>query len=173
MRLVCDDEGSVWPDVRQKAPGRGAYVCWGECLERLRDKHLRAAWKGRARALEPARALRQRLAVALWEMCRQYVRRRRGALDVGRDAVMRRLWEDAPVLVLLAENAGQALRRQIEDACARRAQAGREVALHRAGPAELLARLLEREKVSVLAMDAGPASKKWLRDWMWCARLME
>ncbi len=173
LRLVCDDQGSVWPDVRQKAPGRGAYVCREICWQRLRDKHLRAAWKARARGAGLADALRKRLAVALWEMCRQYVRRRRNVMHVGRDAVLRRLSETAPVLVLLADDAGEVLRRQVEEACARRNAVGQDVALHRAGPAQTLARLLERKKVSVLALDADPASKKWLRDWTWCARLME
>jgi len=173
LRLVCDDEGSVWPDVLQKAPGRGAYVCWSPCLEQLRDKQLRAAWKGRARGPNLTDELRRRLAVALWERCRQYVRPRGRILHVGRDAVMRRLWEDAPALVLLADDAGEALKRQIEDACTRRGQAGQEVELHSAGPAAALARLLEREKVSVLATDATPASKKWLRDWKQCVQLME
>ncbi len=173
LRLVCDNQGSVWPDLPQKAPGRGAYVCWGTCLERLRDKALRAAWKGRAKGANLADELRQRLAVALWERCRQYVRPRKRSLCIGRDAVMRRLWQDAPVLVLLADDAGEALKRQIGDACARRSRAGRDVELHDAGPAAALARLLDREKVSVLAMDAVPASKKWLRDWKQYARLME
>jgi len=94
-------------------------------------------------------------------------------MHVGRDAVLRRLSETAPVLVLLADDAGEVLRRQVEEACARRNAVGQDVALHRAGPAQTLARLLERKKVSVLALDADPASKKWLRDWTWCARLME
>ncbi|MES0372145.1 MAG: YlxR family protein, partial [Mariprofundaceae bacterium] len=43
LRLVVDDEGQVWPDLQQKAPGRGTYLCMQKaCLENLSDKRLGA-----------------------------------------------------------------------------------------------------------------------------------
>jgi len=41
LRLVVDDDGQVWPDLFQKAPGRGTYLCMKQsCLKKLTDKSL-------------------------------------------------------------------------------------------------------------------------------------
>jgi len=163
MRLVCDEEGSVWPDMLQKAPGRGAYVCWGKCLNQLQDRHLRVAWKGRKSGLDQADELRQRSAVALLRLCRQHVRRAYRGINIGRDAVMHRMWSHAPMLIVLAMDAGEALKRQIRQACAKRVGEGLKTACSTFGDSALLGGFLERNKVSVLAMDDTPASKKWLQ----------
>lgn len=172
LRLVCDEEGQVWPDVLRKAPGRGAYVC-GECLQqRLHDKHLRAAWKGRVSGTGQADELRRRLAVALLHLCRQYVRRGRSCMNIGRDAVMHRMWGKTPMLVMLATDAGEALKRQIGDACARRECAGLKTVCSSFGDSALLAGFLEVDKLSVLAMDDTRASKKWRQYCMWYDQLL-
>ena len=172
MRLVCDEEDSVWPDVLQKAPGRGAYVCWGECLNHLQGKHLHAAWKNRASRMDQADELRQRSAVALLCLCRQYVRRRWRGVNIGRDAVMHRMWVHAPLLIVLAMDAGEALKRQILKACAKREDAGLKTTCGSFGDSTLLGEFLERNKVSVLAMDDTPASEKWLQYCMWYEQLL-
>jgi len=167
LRMVCDEEGLIWPDMLQKAPGRGAYVCWGECLSRLHDKQLHAAWKGRSFGADQADELRRRSAVALLRLCRQYVRRGRRRVSIGRDAVMHRMWGQTPVLIVLAQDAGEALKRQIREACAKREGAGLKVVCISFGGSALLGELLEREKVSVLAMDETPANEKWRQYCMW------
>jgi len=173
MRLVCDEEGSVWPDVLQKAPGRGAYVCWGECLNHLQDRHLRAAWKGGKSGMDQADELRRRSAVALLRLCRQYVRRVRRGVNIGRDAVMHRMWAHAPMLVVLAMDAGEALKRQIRQACAKREGEGLKTACISFGNSSLLGGFLERNKVSVLAMDDTPVSEKWLQYGIWYEQLLK
>lgn len=158
LRLVVDDEGQVWPDVLQKAPGRGAYVCLhGKCLSRIQDRQLGRAWKDKAVAQGQAAMLRERAALAMLQLCRQSFRRLRSRLDIGRDAVMHRMWEKAPMLVLLACNAGAALRRQIEDACEKRQASGLKTTLVIFGDSATLGDIVERDIVSVLALDDSPA----------------
>ena len=168
--MVCDEEGSVWPDVLQKAPGRGAYVCWGKCLSRLSGKQLHAAWKDRLVGADQADELCRRSVVALLRLCRQYVHR---GVSIGRDAVMHRMWAHAPVLVVLARDAGEALKRQISEACAKREGAGLKVTCVPFDGSSLLGELLEREKVSVLAIDKTSANEKWLQYCMWYEQLQK
>jgi len=173
LRLVCDEEKSVWPDVLQKAHGRGAYVCWDECLNRLQNRHLNAAWKGKVSGNDPANELRRRLDVALLCLCRQHARRGWSNVNIGRDAVMHRMWKHAPMLIVLAVDAGEALKRQISTACAKREEAGLKTACSSFGTSALLGSVLERDKVSVIAMTAIPANEKWLRYCMWYAQLLK
>jgi len=174
LRLVVDDDGQVWPDVLQKAPGRGAYVCLpGECLSRLQDRHLARAWNDRALAHGQAAVLRERAALATLQLCRQSFRRLRSGLKVGRDAVMHRMWEKAPMLVLLARNAGEALRRQIEDACGKRQASGFNTTLVIFGDSATLGDIVERDIVSVLALDESPACVRLRHYCLWYGQLCE
>jgi len=158
LRLVADDDGQVWPDVLQKAPGRGAYVCReGKCLSRVHDRQLERAWKDSAIASGQAGLLRQRAMQAMLQLCRQGFKRMRSSLDVGRDAVMHRMWKKTPLLVLLASDAGAALARQVEDACGKRQAAGLKTTLVIFGDSATLADIVERDIVSVLALDDSPA----------------
>lgn len=172
LRLVCDEEGSVWPDILQKTPGRGAYVCWGECLNHLHDRHVCAAWKGGKSGTPRVDDLYRRLAVALLCLCRQYVRRGRRGVNIGRGAVMHRMWSHAPVLIVLALDAGDALKRQIREACTKREDAGLKTTCISFENSVLLGEFLERNKVSVLAMDETPANEKWWRYCMWYEQLL-
>jgi len=158
LRLVADEDGLVWPDVMQKAPGRGAYVCLqGPCLSRMHERQFERAWKDKKIASGQVVQLRQRLEHAMLQMCRQDFRRLRSSLDIGRDAVMHRMWKKAPLLVLLAPDAGGALQRQIEDACGKRQAAGLKTTLVIFGDSSTLSDIVERDVVSVLALDDSPA----------------
>jgi len=161
LRLVCGEAGQVWPDVLQKAPGRGAYLCWNvDCLGRLRDGNLHAAWKNRDIAPGQTAELSRRSAVALLRLCRQYVHRQRPGLKVGRDAVMHRMWNQMPVFILLAGDAGDALKRQVREACVRRIDNGLKTVLIFFAGSAVLGGILKRGKVSVLAVDDTPANEK-------------
>ncbi len=173
LRLVRDESGQVWPDILRKAPGRGAYVCWGECLNHLHGKRLHAAWKGEKLGEFQADELRRRLAVALLRLCRQYVRRGRRDMNVGRDAVMHRMWGRASILIVLALDAGDALKRQIREACVKREDAGLKTACVSFGHSALLGEFLDREKVSVLAVDDTSANEKWWQYCMWYEQLLK
>jgi len=157
LRLVADEDGQVWPDVLQKAPGRGAYVCWqGKCLTGLHERQLVRAWKDRKIAEGQAASLHERATLAILQLCRQALRRQRNVLSVGRDAVMHRMWNKTPMLLLTASNAGAALRRQIEDACGKRQAAGLKTTLVIFGDSATLSDIVERDVVSVLALDDSP-----------------
>jgi len=158
LRIVVDEDGQVWPDVLQKAPGRGAYVCsQGPCLSRIHERQFARAWKGRPIAKEQAGLLQERTALAVLQLCRQGFRRLRSALSIGRDAVMHRMWDRAPMLVLIASNAGAALHRQIEDACGKRQATGLKTTLVIFGDSATLSDIVERDVVSVLALNDSPA----------------
>lgn len=160
LRLVSDADGQVWPDVLQKAPGRGAYVCWqGKCLSHMQQRQFGRAWKGQQIAEGQAALLRERAVQAVLQCCRQGLRRLHGGLAIGRDAVMHRMWDKAPMLVLLAGDAGGALRRQIEDACGKRQASGLKTTLVIFGDSATLGGLLERDVVSVLALDNLPRAE--------------
>ena len=158
LRLVADEDGQIWPDVLQKAPGRGAYVCWqGKCLTSLHERQFGRAWKDRKIAEGQAALLYERATLAILQLCRQALRRQRNVLSIGRDAVMHRMWGKTPMLVLLASNAGAALRRQIEDACGKRQATGLNTTLVIFGDSATLSDIVERDVVSVLALDDSPA----------------
>lgn len=121
LRLVMDDAGDVWPDVLQKAPGRGAYLCMQpSCLQRLTDRHLQKAWRKYRLAAPQASELLDDVRRALLVLCHKELARLRSQLEVGRDAVLRQLQEHGPVSVFLAADAGGALHRSIGHAVDRR-----------------------------------------------------
>jgi len=174
LRLVVDEEGQVLPDVLQKAPGRGAYICWhGTCFSRLRDKQLAHAWKRTSIAAGQVVALPQRVERAVLMLCRQMLQRRLSLLSIGRDAVMHRMWAKAPMLLLLADDAGAALVRQVRDACDKRKAAKLKTALVIFGDSATLGDLVQREAVSVLAVDDSPASTNLRKYCLWYGQLRE
>ncbi|MDX8402518.1 MAG: YlxR family protein [Mariprofundaceae bacterium] len=173
LRLVVDAEGGIWPDVLQRAPGRGAYLCLRpECLRRMRDRDLRGvrgakvgpgAWKLlRARALE-----------ALDAVIGRSCQRLRARAAIGRDAVMRRMWKNTPMLVLLARDAGEALRRQVRDALDKRRESGAPAVLIEVPSASGLGGWFVRSRVGVAALDDGPEAKKLKRFCIWHGCLNE
>jgi len=170
LRLVRDAEGRLWPDPWAQAPGRGLYHCASAACVRKTAKALRAL---RARlgleAVQPE-VLAQRIQQALDAAIEMQLQRLRPQAAVGRDAVLRRLWQHSGAVVLLAEDAGEALRRQIARACDRKQQAGEQAALVQAPGGDWLAAHFEREKLAVVAFDARAAERliwwlSWRRGW--------
>ena len=156
LRLIVDDEGQLWPDLLHKLPGRGFYLCMGdECLAGLSDRRL-----------QPLRAkfkvdfpqwllLKERLELILHKQLLQMFTRLRVKIEIGRDAVMHRLWNNAPLLLLIAEDAGDAVVRQIESAVEKREQAGQQSRLLRVQSKQWLGEMMGREGVAVAALDAS------------------
>lgn len=172
MRLAVDDDGQVWPDVLQKAPGRGAYLCMRErCLSTLHEKQMKAAWRKRNIAPGQVAMLTERMTVALCAVCRQYLSQQRTSTEFGRDAVLRRMWREAPVLILLATDAGNALVRQIGEAVEKRRAAGSDAAMAPFPSSSLLGGVFGREDVSVAAVDRSPMAYKLLQFCTWYGRL--
>ncbi|MDX8392136.1 MAG: DUF448 domain-containing protein [Mariprofundaceae bacterium] len=174
LRLVADENGRVLADVRQKAPGRGAYICWqSACFKRLNDKQLAQAWKNMPIATGQGEALPERVRAMLRQLCRQALQQRRKLLSIGRDAVMHRMWTKTPMLLLLAGDAGAALARQVHDACDKRQAAGMKTALVIFDDSATLGDLVQRGVVSVLAIDDSPACMNLRKYCLWYGQLRE
>lgn len=172
MRLALDGEGQVWPDVLQKAPGRGTYLCMQErCIRGLNEKHMKAAWRKQSIAPGQVALQSERMAVALSTVCRQYLSQQRTSTEFGRDAVLRRMWREPSVLILLAVDAGNALVRQIGEAVEKRRAAGSEVMVAPFPSAVMLGGVFGREDVSVAAVDISPMAYKLLQFCTWYGRL--
>ncbi len=174
LRLVVDEAGMIWPDLLQKAPGRGTYLCMQQgCLSRLNDKRLGALRQRFLLQLPQYDSLRQRINDALVGQIGRFLSARRRGAELGRDAVMHRMWKNGPLLVLLACDAGEALKRQIADAVAKRQEAGEKTLLLDTLPAAVLSEAFQREKLSVAAMERTAATAKMEQLCAWYGRLRE
>jgi len=156
LRLVVDDDGQIWPDLLQKAPGRGVYHCLSEaCLGGMNDKRLQAL-KAHFRVLLPQwDLLLQRMQAVLEQQLKRMFSMQRATAAIGRDAVMHRLWNNAPLLLLRAEDAGMALIRQIDDGLQKREQTGCRTMLVNVASRQWLGGMLGRNDVAVVAIDAA------------------
>jgi hypothetical protein len=140
-----------------------------ECWARLNDKRfgaLRAKFDVAAGQWQPFGG---RLRHALGERKVQLLTRLKGVAAIGRDAAMQHLWKNAPMILLVASDAGDALIRQLQDAVAKRGQAGVETRWCTVQEAEGLGACLGRGRVSVFAIGASPQAEKleqacaWIR----------
>jgi len=159
LRLVVDDDGQIWPDVLQKAPGRGVYHCMSQpCLMSMNDKRLQPL-KAKFRVSLPQwNMLQQRMALMLEQQLKRMFTRQRASAAIGRDAVMHRLWNNTPLLLLRAADAGDSLVRQSDDGLEKRAQAGLKSVLANVSSRQWLGEMCGREDVAIVAMDAAGAA---------------
>ncbi len=167
--MVCDDEGQIWPDLLQKAPGRGAYLCMQpDCFARLGDRQLSGGWRGkRSVAKGQAAAFRERLVAVLEEQCRRLWKWSLPNAAVGRDAVMHRMWKNAPLIVWLSVEAGDAVRRQVLDAVEKRRSAGEAVDVIDDVRSADLEMALGRERVSVAAIELSAQAERLKQFYAW------
>jgi len=84
--------------------------------------------------------------------------RQRASAAIGRDAVMHRLWNNTPLLLLRAGDAGDALVRQIDDGLEKRAQTGLKSMLSNVSSRAWLGEMCGRDDVAIVAMDATGAA---------------
>lgn len=172
LRLAVDDQGQLWPDLLQKAPGRGVYLCMEPaCLATLSDKRLGALKRHFSVALPQAELFRERLGDALRQQLLRLFTQHRSIAAVGRDAVMHQMWKNAPLLLFLAADAGEALVRQVRDAVEKRRASGAKTVLFEGLDAGFLATAFDREKVSVAALDRTTISPKLPRLALWLVRV--
>jgi len=156
LRLVVDGDGEIWPDVLQKAPGRGVYHCMREtCLMDMNDKRMQSL-KAKFRVNLPQQErVRQRMVSMLEQQLKRMFTRQRASAAIGRDAVMHRLWNNVPQLLLMAQDSGDALVRQIDGGLEKRARAGVTSVLTNVPSRQWLGEMCGREAVAVVAMDAA------------------
>lgn len=161
LRLVVDEAGQIWPDVLQKAPGRGTYLCMRkECLSQLSDKRLGMLKQHFAVRLPQSDDLMSRTAAALELLIKQQFNRLRQDAAVGRDAVMHRMWKNRPLLIVLAIDAGDALIRQVHDAVEKRDASGLKTGLIEGFSSDFLALCFGRDRVSTVALADEPKTKR-------------
>ncbi len=176
MRLVVDEDGVIWPDLLHKAPGRGSYLCMqAACLDRMNDKRLQALKAKFSIVLPQWQRLREQMAAVLQQQIKQLLSRQIATVAIGRDAVMHRLWNNAPLLLLRAADAGDALVRQIDAGLAKRTEAGSVHQLCDVTSRVWLGEMLGREDVAIAGVEAhGPAAaiaKKLNIYCVWYARI--
>jgi len=174
LRLVVDDEGELWPDLMQKAPGRGAYLCMhSTCLQQMGDRRLMGL-KGKFPGIRVDwAALQQRIGQVLMRQLQMMARRVHRQACLGRDAVMHRMWNNAPLLILLACDAGQSLRRQIVDGAQKRSDAGGRTTLLEVPGENWLGDLFDRETLAVAGIDDSRQMAGWVKNCVWLGRLKE
>jgi len=166
LRLVVDEQGEIWPDLLQKAPGRGVYLCMERaCLQRLSDKRLGVLRQKKKIVLPQYTRLWARLEDGVQGMFVQQLLRCKPLMCVGRDAVMHQLWKDAPLLLMMVNEAGQALQRQVMNAVDKRTELGLKTIVLEDVPAAWLHDVFQRERVSVVSL---PVSKQTGRLQRWC-----
>ncbi len=178
LRLVVDDEGQIWPDLLQKLPGRGVYLCMGQrCLGRLGDRQLQPLLAKFKVELPQWEQFKKRVEHALEKWLLQTFARLAAKVDVGRDAVMHRLWNNSPLLLFLAADAGDAVVRQVEAAVEKRAQAGYSSLTVQAYSRQWLGSMFGRDSVAVAAIDSSGtmavSAEKLERFCGWYANLKE
>jgi len=177
LRLVLDDgEGFFWPDLLQKAPGRGVYHCMSAaCLGNMNDRRLQSLRARFSLSFPQWAGLQQRIKAGLEKQLKQIFTRMCVKTAIGRDAVMHRLWNNTPVLLLLAEDAGDAVVRQIGDAVEKRRQAGYISICVNVPSRSWLGEMLGRECVSVAGLDAegrySATAKKMKQYCVWYGRI--
>ncbi|MCF6208477.1 MAG: DUF448 domain-containing protein [Ghiorsea sp.] len=165
MRLVVDDEGQIWPDFSAKLPGRGVYLCLEEvCLSKMSDKRLQVLRRDFSPQLPQWQVLQQRLSDMLGLRFNQLLSGMKRQAVIGRDAVMHQMWDRKPLLILFANDAGDALLRQVKDAVGKRedGKSSRTKVVMLALDVKSLGLALGREKVSVVAfLQGSPQEKLW------------
>lgn len=165
LRLIPDHAGRVFPDVRQKAQGRGAYLCMQQaCIARFQDRHLQLAWRSK-KLLTPQRyELLCLTKEVLQQVVQQSLHQLQSASDVvlGGDAVMQRLHNDhAPrVLLLQAEDAGQSVLRSIDHCLQKRVQQKIEDVVLNVASVDWLGGMLGRASVSVVAVEYSALAER-------------
>jgi len=170
MRLVLDANGQAWPDLLQKAPGRGAYLCMQPaCLRRLNDKGLQRAWRSSRVSPGTARALRERIRTQLSGAAQKLLGLQKARVAIGREAVLQRLHKGTCVHVMLAADAGNALVRQVRELV--RAHGHAELITFPSSGA--LGAALGRGPVAVVAMEATAMAEKVRKYCNWYVQFTE
>ncbi len=146
LRLVGDDDGVWWPDLRQKAPGRGRYLCLrSECLRRLNDRRVQRLF-GTQRD-----ALLARIADAVGRRIVELMHRLKGRSLPGREAVTQALWNRDPLLVVVAEDASTGLVDRIAQAVQKHRADQEATLLVRAGRMAEYGAIYDRAQLAVVA----------------------
>jgi len=86
---------------------------------------------------------------------------------------MHRMWNNAPMLVLLAQDAGDALQRQIRQALEQRERSGAQARLVQALASSELGELFGRASLAVVAMDRTSQAEALVKNCAWLQRVKD
>jgi len=172
LRLVVDDSGQIWPDLSQKAPGRGAYLCMeSHCLLALNDRRL-GVLRSKYHVLLPQwDGLKEKLLSGLERSVQLQLMRLKPTASIGRDAVMHQMWKSAPLLLMTINGAGEALMRQVMDAVEKRQELRLKTIQLNGVPEAWLMEVFQRGKVSVVALPVSRQTEKLQRFSIWHSHL--
>jgi len=166
LRLVVDESGLLWPDIFQKAPGRGSYLCMQHaCLSKLNDKRLGVLHRHYSIAMPQWAGFEERLDAAIEQAILGQLMRLKSLASVGRDAVMHQMWKNAPLLLMMVNGAGQSLQRQVMNAVEKRRELGLKTIPLNAVSEAWLTHVFQREKMSVVTL---PVSRQTEKLQQWC-----
>ncbi|MDX8394010.1 MAG: DUF448 domain-containing protein [Mariprofundales bacterium] len=173
LRLVCDENDNIWPDVLSKASGRGSWLCMRSmCLSTLRDKHFAASWRKPIKG--QYEQFLQRAQKILAQRCSQLLGQHRCHLSIGREAILIdvRQWQQASIF--LAQDAGAALCRDITHLYERyNDQKQNSIVIHYFPSATEMGAALGRARVSVVALRKQHMAEKLAKHSVWYKTLQE
>jgi len=111
LRFVLDPEGTLFPDIARKLPGRGSYTCFNRgCLEAaVKRKQFNRSFKGEVRLLPEAELLELVRKVMEEKICSLLaLANKAGKAVSGTDKVMDKLRRgEAAILILAADISGE------------------------------------------------------------------
>ncbi|MDQ6973791.1 MAG: YlxR family protein, partial [Mariprofundaceae bacterium] len=165
LRLVADEGGLLWPDMLQKYPGRGSYLCMqANCLARMNDRRLGVLYHPCHISLPQWLGLEKRLNSVLEKAIIEQLIRLKPMACVGRDAVMHQMWKSTPLLLMMVNESGQALQRQVMNAVAKRNEMRLKTIPLDHVSEDWLIQVFQRDKVSVVTLPVSRQTEK-LQQW--------
>ncbi len=136
-----------------------------DCLEGMSDKRLGVLYRKYHIVLPQWAGLKERLDTVLQKLVTGQLIRLKSMANVGRDAVMHQMWKSTPLLLMIVNESGQALQRQVMNAVAKRDEMGlKTIPLDDVSEAWLMD-IFQRDKVSVVTL---PVSRQTEKLQCWC-----
>jgi len=173
LRLVCDDAGEWWPDLRQKASGRGRYLCMEEaCLCRLNDRQVVRIFAGSATKQGVSHALMLRIQAAIAQRLQALMQRMRGRAILGKDAVLQALWDAVPLVVVVAEDASAGLWNRVVQAVDKHSVKQSTTQLLQMGTMAEFGAIYDRDRIAVQAWNRDVLTDKLTLLMCWRQRLI-
>ncbi|MDX8413680.1 MAG: YlxR family protein [Mariprofundales bacterium] len=168
LRLVCDDVGQWWPDLRQKASGRGKYLCMEvECLHRLNDRQV-----ARVFGTGTSHALLLRIQEAIAQRLQALMHRMRGRAVLGKDAVLQALWQSAPLTIVVADDASAGLWDRVVQAVEKHCVKQSATQLLQMGTMAEFGAIYDRDRIAVMAWNRDVLTDKLTIMMGWRAHLI-
>jgi len=161
LRLVCDDVGQWWPDLRQKASGRGKYLCMEvACLRRLNDRQVLRIFVGGVEKKVARSALLLAIRDAIEQRSQALMHRMRGRAILGKDAVLQALWNAVPLVVVVAEDASAGLWERVVQAVDKHSVKQSKTRLLQMGMMTEFGAIYDRDRIAVIAWNRDVLTDK-------------